>query len=133
MEPGNLFHRILLTISLVASGCFALNVYPMALLKSIRLVLLQKVFINVLAWTITTSLVQLSSPPLYISFLVLRHVEASNFVSLMSIMHFCRVHYMMMSIYLNLLSLLIETPLTFVCKLCKAIYGLKKAPLCLVP
>ena len=40
MELGNLFHQILLTISLVANGYFKLNVYLMAMLKSIKLVLL---------------------------------------------------------------------------------------------
>ena len=72
MEPRNLFHQILLTISLVASGCFTLNVYLMALLIGIKLVLLQKVFISILAWTILTPLVRLSSRPLYTSFSILR-------------------------------------------------------------
>ena len=84
----------------------------MALLIGMKLVLLRKVFINVLEWTIITPLVWLSSPPLYTSFSVLRQAEDGRFINLMSIMHFCRVHYLRMSICLNLLALLIETPLT---------------------
>ena len=84
----------------------------MALLTSIKLVLLQKVFLNALTWTTTTPLVRLSSPPLYTSFSILRQVEVGCFVNLISIIHFCWVHYLRMSICLNLLALLIETPLT---------------------
>ena len=43
LVPPNSF-----SISLVASRCFALNVYLVALLVGIKLVLLQKVFINIL-------------------------------------------------------------------------------------
>ena len=113
MELGYLFHRIPLTIPLVPSECFAINVYLMALLPGIKLVLLQKVFINVLAWTITTPLVQMSSPPLYASFSILWQAEARRFNNLISIIHFCKVHYLRMFICLNLLALLIGTPFTF--------------------
>ena len=112
MELRYLFHQILLTIPLVPSECFALNVYLMALFPGIKLMLLQKVFINVLAWTITTPLVRLSSPPLYASFSILWQAKVGRFNSLISIMHFCKVHYLRMSISLNLLAWLIETPFT---------------------
>ena len=70
-NQGTYSPRFFLQISLVASGCFALNVYLMAILTAIKLILLQKVFINILAWTIPTPLVRLPSPPLCTSFLVL--------------------------------------------------------------
>ena len=112
MEPGNLFHCILLTISLVASGCFAQNLNLIDLLIGIKFVLLQKVFINVLAWTIMIPLVRLSSPPLYALFSGLQQAKVGRYVSLISIMHFCRIRYMRMSICLNLMALLIMTPFT---------------------
>ena len=63
-------------------------------------------------WTITTNFDRSSSPPLYVSFSVLRQAEVGHFISLMSIMHFCMVHYLMMFVCLNFLALLIEIPLT---------------------
>ena len=84
----------------------------MDILIGIKLVLLQNIFINVLAWTITIPLIHLSHSPLYASFSILRQAEVRDFISLMSIMHFCKVHYMRMLRCLNLLALLIEISLT---------------------
>ena len=134
MEHGNLFYWILLTISLDASECFTLNIYPITLLIGIKFVLLQKVFI-VLAWTITTPLVWLSSPPLYALFSILQQAEVGPFISLMSIRHFFKVHYSRMSICFNLLPLLIETPLTLYAKSIMPFMasGRPPPPPCLVP
>ena len=112
MEPENLYHQILLTISSVASGYFELNIYMMALLIAIKLILLQKNFINAMKRIVTTPILMLSSPLLYTSFLFLQQVEFGHFSSLMLIIHFCKEIYLWMFICLNLLPLLIRTPLT---------------------
>ena len=88
MEPKNLFPWILLTISLVADGCFAVNVYLMALLTRYKACLVETGFHRHPSMEYHDTFSSIVKPRFYASFSVLRQAEAGCFVGLMSIMHF---------------------------------------------
>ena len=99
----------------------------MAFFPSIKLTLLPRDSINGLVWIFMKPLVMLSSPLQFELFSILLYSMVGLFASWMSLMLSYMVHFMRMFFMQQPLGFIDHNHPNFVCKLCKAIYGLKHA------
>ena len=99
----------------------------MAFFPSIKLTLLPRDSINGLVWIFMKPLVMLSSLLQFELFSILLYSMVGLFASWMSLMLSYMVHFMRMFFMQQPLGFIDHNHPNFVCKLCKAIYGLKHA------